>query len=347
MVLRKMGAVGLVTVLFFGAHARVANAQIYCPDCPSRELEDLKTLGEIISWAKGGFDYITGGIKVIKFLIGYNPPAALTIKAIQDTLVIELHKQHDHDLVVNAKALSDIFRQLSDQVKIQRARVKDDEDLAGAEFARIYSTIFNANLQAHFEVESAEALAALGDVLSLPSTNENGQRVAAVLPAYVTVVVLRVSSLKMLSEIDDGVKPANDQRISEILLDAQQTLFHAAGAFVLRAYECGKPASFFYSPVGTDSRWMEQRPLYWYYYLLNQGRYFSRPYLNFAEYELLPVAKVALKALENITNDTHALVQAENVYIFGLYTDPNFPRSKPSFAPCALGSIARVHHQLQ
>jgi hypothetical protein len=339
-VLKKVGPIALATGLFFTGQASTANAEITCPNCPCLACDDLKTLGEIVSFLKGSFDYVTGASNIIKFLTGYNPPNELTMKAIEAALAESEDKRYDHNLVVKAKILADLYRELFDELQTQKARGKTDDQLFTM-FSQIYSTIFNAASHANFNRDATELWDFLEDVVALPSTDYNSKRVAMVLPAYLSVIPLKISSLSLLNEIEPSGKPGRDQTINELLVRAQQTLFDAVGAFVLDAYECGKPQSVFYSPVGTDNRWMAQRPLFKYY--LTRG---PVPVLgmSFSVYEGMSIANHALAALERITNDIGAPVIAENAYILNLQTDPNIDSTKPSFAQCALGSIASVYH---
>jgi len=97
------------------------------------------------------------------------------------------------------------------------------------------------------------------------------------------------------------------------------------------------------SPVGTDNGWMFARPLYAYCHI-RAGRFDFVPALRFEQYQnqKLPLSAAALNALQSMTNSAPAIVLTHDAYIFNLYTDPNDVRSKPSFAPCMLGSIART-----
>jgi hypothetical protein len=183
----------------------------------------------------------------------------------------------------------------------------------------------------------------LTPISGFPGDTEIAERVNKLLPGYVTLVTLELASYKLKAETDEFLASLEEKNASEALVRAQQILFGAVGAYILHAYECGKDPVFFYSPIGTDHGWMFNRPLYAYYHIVPKVvPALLPPPLLFEQYQTLPVADTALRFLETIASAAPAIVLAHDAYIFNFYADPNDARSKPSWASCALGSMAKV-----
>jgi hypothetical protein len=141
--------------------------------------------------------------------------------------------------------------------------------------------------------------------------------------------------------IDPALKRSYDELISQKLVTAEQSLFMAAGAFVLYAYEPRQSAHRFYSPVGADRSWMQARPLYRYLYVdpFVGGR-FAGPLEPFFRYQEVPVVKLALDSLDKINTTQPSLVWAEEAYIWDLFSEPSARTARR--APLVFAEIARI-----
>jgi hypothetical protein len=331
----------LLLSLRVGALTSTLLAGIFSP-AGAAYADDTQTLKEISEFAAKGYDYTSGLIKIIKFLTnltGGPAPESVTLKNILQAAITAGNIKADNDYLEAVQNVIPSFNRLADQIKGRFAEQDSDVTIQTSEFGKTFLATSLQNITDKLDV----LLSHPENVLQLPAnTEENAQRVAKLLPAYLTVIPLWVSSYRMLSGIDQSFKPVQEKWIYRQLSIAQQVLLSAVGAYVLDAYECDKEQVFFYSPVGTDNGWMFNRPLYAYYHI-HAGRFDFVPALRFEQYQKEPIAEKALDSLERITKTAPAIVLARDAYIFNLYTDPNYGPSKASFASCVLGSILRVH----
>jgi hypothetical protein len=306
---------------------------------------DTQKLTEIIEFGVKGYNVVSGLIKIIDFLTGISggpAPEQITLQSIQQAALSAANMKGDNDfLTKEVQGHTLTFNRIAEQVKGRFGPDASDQDIQTSDFGKIF--LATSLSQLTFGIE--HSLPYAEDVLQLPaSTVENAERVAKLLPGYLTLIPLYVSSYKILSGIDQTFRTVEDSQIPKTLARAQQILVNAVGAYVLHGYECDKDQILFYSPVGADNGWMFARPLYAYYHI-RAGRFDFVPALSFELYQnqKLPISAAALDSLQKMGTTAPAIVMTHDAYIFNLYTDPNDVRSNPSFVPCMLGSIVRPH----
>jgi hypothetical protein len=302
---------------------------------------DTNKLTEIIEFGVKGYDVVSGFIKIIDFLTslsGGPAPEQITLQTIQQAALSAANMKGDNDFLTEVQGHTLTFNRIAEQVKGRFAPDASDQTIQTSDTGKSFLASSLSLLTYGIE----HSLPYAEDVLQLPaSTVENAERVAKVVPGYLTLIPLYVSSYKILSGIDQTFRTVEDSQIPKTLAKVQQILVNAVGAYVLHGYECDKD-QIFYSPVGADNGWMFARPLYAYYHI-RAGRFDFVPALSFAAYQNQKLPEAALNALQKITSTAPAIVMTHDAYIFNLYTDPNDVRSKPSFVPCMLGSIVRPH----
>lgn len=328
--LRRTGWYLLAVVLLASAGAPKAQSQTTSYD------EDAKRLAALAEWVSGAWSFIGGVRTAVQFLTGTADQRQLTLEDIKGTIDDALVERDDMKLVEGVKAFAANFHDLSLDAKVLGSNAMLTGHLTGQ--------------LTNLRMKGVDLFTTIDDILRLPSTSEddqkqgpkNDRRVIAVMPAYTVLVPLLVSTRKLLGEVEPSLKSAQDQQNSETLAKAQQTLFMAAGAFVLYAYEPeyapGRiPPNFFYSPVAEDGRWMFKWPLYAYHYRdpYIGGRIYG-PAEPFRVYQNIPIVELALDSLESIVKVQPSLVWAKNAVIWDLDTE--------KFAKFVFGWIIRVRH---
>jgi hypothetical protein len=325
-ILRRTGVCLLAIVLLAAAGTPKAQAQTTPYD------KDWERLKNVIKWVNGAWSFVGGLRSVVGFLTGSDGQPQLTIQDIQETITNALDKKEDDDLIKDVTAFANNFHNIEVEANSVRASI----------MASSFVTSYLAGSFKALNMTGQSLFDKLNPILRAPSIRENDQRVYRVMPAYTVLVPTMVSTRKLLGEIEPLLKSAQDRLISETLAAATQTLFMAAGAYVLYAHDPRRvPPVFFYSPVGTDDAWMFHRPLYAYNHTYH-GQLITVPALRFYQYQAIPIVKLALDSLESIVSVQPSMVWTERAYIWDLFTDPNMSQSKPAFAPSALGWITRV-----
>jgi hypothetical protein len=320
----------LALVLLASAGAPKVQAQTTSYD------EHAKQVENVIKWASGAWSFVGGLRTVVGFLTGSDSQPQLQLADIQKTVVAALDERHDKDLIEAVNGLVRLFH----AIEVEADSVRDSI-MAGS-----FATPYLASNFSTLITDGEKLFTRLDEIMRLPSTPENNQRVYRVTPAYTVLVPVLVSTRRMLGEIDASLKSAEETLIREMLVQATQTISTAAGAYLLYAYEPGPtPPFYFYSPVAEDRRWMWKWPLYAYHYRdgysvgnctnpLGCGPIFVGPAQPFSHYQTIPVVKLALTSLEKILSVQPSMVWAENAVIWDLYTQ--------KFAPFVFGWIIRV-----
>ena len=326
---KRTGTCLLILILILPVDAIRAEASTSSFD------SDAQTIKEIIDWSTSAWDYLGKVRTAVEFITGKQPPTGLTIQQIENTIEYVIDRENDRMSIAKVESLAARFHAMVIQIKAVLPPGQSVDSLIGSDFVKTYL----ADTLAGIHADGTDLLADLGSVLRSPSTRVTDQRVARLMAAYVTLVPLWASSMKLLGEVSPEVKPAQDELISEELVQVQQTLFMAAGAYLLRAYECGNSSISFYSPVGGEIYgWMLSRPLFAYYNPINAhggGSGFVPPPQFFWQYESENAAKLALNSLESVGSASHSMVWAANAPHWDLFLHLNS-------ASCVLGWITRV-----
>jgi hypothetical protein len=336
-ILRRTGLCLLAVVLLASGGVPKVHAQT------NRYAEDAARLAAIAKWVSGTWKYIGGLRTAIGFLTGFDGQAQLTLADIRETVVSAIKEVNAETLAKEVDGFADNFH----QVQVLTRSVASDAMRAGqsmdsimvSDFGKIYlaarfSELINSGTYLFKQLDPILRAGSIDE--NGRSNSENDRLVIAVTPAYTVLVPLLVSAMKLVGEIDPALKSGHDELISEKLASAQQTLFMAAGAYTLYAYEPGpNPPNYFYSPVAEDSRWMWKWPLYAYHYRdpYIGGRFYG-PAEPFHRYQTIPIVKLALDSLQEIMNVQPSMVWAENAVIWDLYTE--------KFAPFVFGWIIRL-----
>lgn len=325
-ILSSSGWFLLTVVLHFSAGTPDAQAQQ-----PNSFEKDVAAAEAILNWASGTYRFISGARTAIEFLTGLDGGPRLT-EDIKQTVLGAL-REHETGLRKAAvQGFLDNFIQVQKDVDLILGRGKTMD--TALDFVR-------ESLVALIQ-DGTKLFNQLEPILRAPATLENDADVVGNMWAYTVVVPTLVSAMKLVGEIIPSLKRSRDESISEKLIAAQQTLFMAAGAYILYAYEPGQQKSFFYSPVGEQLRgWMVERPLYRYYYVdpFVGGR-FVGPLEPFSRYQENPVVKLALGSLDRIVNAQPSMVWTERVQIPDVFSSADDPKAKR--ADFVFGQIIRV-----
>jgi hypothetical protein len=307
--------------------------------------DDLKTAKQIADWAEHGWNYTNGVITAVEFILGvHQTPNALTLQSTRTTLVDVVNARHDQDLVHQVEGLSkNYYNDLLVKVQSQLCPngpngCSPDTPLSELVAASpVLAQLFITKLTL-LQNTATDLLYALDEPLRMVSTPTTGQRVASVIASYTMLLPIWTSLQKLEGDIYPSERGGIDDLIGTTLPHIQQTLLMVAGAYMLRAYECGKSTAeqpvFFYSPVGTDPTFMHARPLYYYYSLDANGSFSG----GAPGYWNQPLTKLALDSLQNVVNSNpRSIVWAENAYIWD-------STGKYNSARCAVGWITRVRY---
>jgi hypothetical protein len=300
--------------------------------------EDATRIKEIVGWLSSAFDY-AGKLKAgLDFITGVQPPQEVTLQQIEEAIEGKAFEESDRASIAHVKSLAGQLGGVQTAIKNTcKDKCKSIDDIAGSPFAQDVI----ANSLSGITSGSRDELENLGSLLESPRDPDRvtdrllDQRAARVMAAYSTVVGVWTSSMKLIGDLAPELKSTQDELISEELVQVQQTLFVATGAYLLHAYECNKTPVFFYSPVGGSVLWLSSHRVYKYY---NYGppareRGFPPPEF-FWQYENEEAANVALTTLESVGKNTHAPVWADNVPVWDL--QENIVR------PCVVGWVERV-----
>jgi hypothetical protein len=293
----------LVVVLFFSAASPKAQAQ------RNPYAEDLERVKAIINWTSGAWDFVSGLRTAVGFLTGLDGGSQFSLADIRETVVKALEQHETENRIRRVGGFMDNFHQIQNNVR--------DLVMAGQDpDAVMASTFVQGRLGALID-EGTLLFREIDPTLRAQATSHNDELAIAVMPAYTVLVPALVSAMRLVSERLPLLKRSQDELISEKLITAQQTLFLAAGAYVLYAYEPGQSPIFFYAPVGEErDSWMLQRPLYRYHYIDPFiGQRFSGPREFFFRYQAIPIVQLALHSLERIVNTQPSMVWAERVNI--------------------------------
>ncbi|MES2353426.1 MAG: hypothetical protein V4568_03310 [Pseudomonadota bacterium] len=306
---------------------------------PNPYAEDAERVAALLQWTGGAWSFITGFRTGVGFLTGLDGQSQITLADIRQIVGEALREQELTELKKEVNGYIDNFHQTQVLARDLVMSGQSMDTLMTSSWAQTYLRGRLTDLVS----TGTELVNKLEPIMRLPVSVENDRLVVDALPAYTVLVPALISAMKLAGEIDPQLKRGHDEFISEKIVKAQQTLFMAAGAYVLYAYEPARGQIFFYSPVGEDRSWMLSRPLYRYYYFDPfVTTAFAGPYEPFFRYQALPVVQLALDSLEKTVNAQPAMVSATNVYIWDLYGSPSFRPKNPSLAPVAFGHITQV-----
>jgi hypothetical protein len=200
---RRTGIGLVVFVLLFSGGVKNGKAET---------IDDLNTLKAIYDWVSSGFNYLNGVRTALDFLTGASPPTNLKLEDIKRTVVNALNERHDQDAIDGVQGLAETFSDMQKQTRLALQTGQGANTLMNSDFARTYL----ADKLSEIDTSANKLYASLLPVLRLASSSpENDQRVATVMPAFVILVSLRVSSLRLLSEITPWLKSVQDELISE------------------------------------------------------------------------------------------------------------------------------------
>ncbi len=304
-------------------------------------LEELKRIQAIIEWCSGAWSFISGVRSGVAFLTGLDGQSRLTIADIRQTVTEALRQESLTRLQEDINGFLDRYDQTQILARNQVIAGQSLETLMSSPWGK---THLYDRLRSLVD-DGSDILQRLEPILRAPANPENDRRVVAIMPAYTVMLPSLISAMKLAAEIDPTLlKRGYDEVISKKLVMAEQSLFMAAGAYVLYAYEPARGPVFFYSPVGTDrDGWMLERPLYRYHYVdpFLGGR-FAGPHAPFYQYQAIPIVQLALDSLDKIMNVQPSMVTAKNVFIWDLFNTASSTRSKLGIAPFVFGYIVQV-----
>lgn len=328
-ILSSTGWFLLTVVLLFSAGAPKAHAQQ-----PNSFEKDLAAAEAILNWASGAYRFISGARTAIEFLTGLDGGPRLT----EDIKQTVLGALREHETGLRKAAVQGL---LDNFIQVQ----KDVDQVLGQGQTMDTALDFVRESLVALIQDGTKLFNQLEPILRAPATLENDADVVGNMWAYTVVVPTLVSAMKLVGEIIPSLKRSRDESISEKLIAAQQTLFMAAGAYILYVYEPGQSPIFFYSTVGEQrGGWMVERPLYRYHYVDpfvgGGGGGFVGPLEPFFRYQENPVVKLALGSLERIVNVQPSMVWAERVNIPDIFSSPDDPKAKR--ADFVFGQIIRV-----
>lgn len=297
---------------------------------------DAKQVEAIIKWASSTWSFISGARTAVDFLTGLDGQSKVSIEEIRPTVVGALRDESLRQLQLD---IDGFMRQFHQMQVLALDRVMSGESKETLMTSTWGTTHLRDLLTALIE-DGTKLFDRIDPVLREPVGIDSDRRTVEAIPAYTVFVPAWISAMKLAAEIDPNLlKRGYDQIISETLVQSQQTLFNAAGSYLIDAYDpVGDPARF-YSPVGADTDgWMMNRSLYRYYYIDPYGNCasssklprnttgcFSGPHDPFVRYQEIPVVSLALDSLEKNINSQHSMVVAENVYIWDLFSSPVKP----------------------
>jgi Bacterial tandem repeat domain 1 len=204
---------------------------------PNRYAEDWALLQDLLKWASGTWDFVNGAKTAITFLTGINdsrrPP---TIEQIRGTITGALLEVRANELAERVAALVQILHEVETEATGRALRAMMNGQSPESIMATDFGTSYLPARMAHLQNESVFVFTSIQSILDTPANSrsvgyEQERRVVAVLPAFMVLVPLRASCMKMIGEISPWLKDAEARLIAEMLQSAGASLFRAVGTY--------------------------------------------------------------------------------------------------------------------
>jgi hypothetical protein len=199
----------------------------------NRYAEDWESLQKVIGWASGTWDLVNGVKTAVEFLTGIDsPPGPPSIEEIEKVVIDALLDVKVEGLKEQVTSIVRSFRELQ--------RLAADGSMMTTDLGRIIL----GNGFAGLAMQSQDVLASIEAVLDkpvdiYPDGYEDEKRVVAVLPAFMMLVPLRASCLKLRGELS-GWQMAEASNIRDMLQEAGPACSGRSALTASRSwmYEC-------------------------------------------------------------------------------------------------------------
>jgi hypothetical protein len=338
-------AAGLLCLGAISLSAGPAHAQ------PNRYAEDWETLNKVMGFASSAFGYVNGAISAIRWLTGANgAPTGPTLDEIRVVVMEALRGQQTEDVLNRVNAAMTTLREIQNEVASHAAHMGNPDDLMRTQWAVNYLSSRLANIQqdASYVYATIETILRR-DAIASGDGNARDKQAIAVIPAFITLVPLRMATMKMTGELHPSLAAGEGRNIDDLLQSAARTYFRAVGVYAIRYTWCpgGPWCAIKQSPIGLDQDKMFKRQLYSYHHRLTNGQLNTYPALRWSQYERIPIVNTSLRALYQVEetywkrhSGNRITFDEQRVWLMDAYTDPNNLNSRPRFSDVTAATIS-------
>ena len=341
-------AAGLLCLTVSSMTAAPAQAQT------NQYAEDWAKLQKVLGFASNAYGYVNGAISAITWLTGSGgAPTGPSLDEIKQVVVDAMRGQQTEDIINRVNSVMSTLREIQNEATSHAQYMGNPDDLMRSQWAVNFLSARLANIKQ----DASYVHATLETILRREAQSRGDgfsreKQAVAVLPAFMTLVPLRVATMKMVGEIHPSLAAGEAQNISDLLASAGVTYFRLVGTYSIRYTYCpgGPFCAISRSPVGLDQGQMWRRQLYSYYHRLSNGNLNTYPAMRFTQYQSIPLVWSALKTLGDIdwtyrlrNGDRKFTFSERKVWIMDQYTDPNdFNRTSPRFTDVTDGVVWHV-----